>query len=311
MFCAATALVALAPIFAAWVRSARRLAFGIGPLTAATLFVGGAGIEVLLPAHVVDVGLATHRVEEPHAVDHVGEQIDVVADDDETTLVLLKELAQPADRVGVEVVGRLVEQQCGRRAGTGFGRGEQDSRELHSTTLATGERPQRLGQNTFCQAETRADAAGLTLGRIAAERGEPLLELAVAAHRLVAGCVVGDLGHQCLLLLQICEQRVETARRQHPVAREDIEVTLSGILWQITDVAGACDRARVGFALPREDAHRGGLACTVAADQTDPVAGLHPQRSAFGGEQRARAGADLQVRCGDHAALSLILTCRR
>src|SRR6202035_2798978 len=58
-----------------------RLAFGIGTFAAAALLVGGAGVEVLLPAHVVDVGFATDRVEKPDPVDHVGQQVHVVADD--------------------------------------------------------------------------------------------------------------------------------------------------------------------------------------------------------------------------------------
>ena len=141
--------------------------------------------------------------------------------------------------------------------------------------------------------------------RVPAERGEPLLELAVAAHRAVAGGVVGDLGHQRLLLLQVGQQGVEAAGRQHPVAGQDVEVALSGILWQITDFAGAGDGARVGLALACQDAHGGGLARAVAADEADAVAGLHPQRRTVGGQQRARACADLEVRCGDHAALLL------
>jgi hypothetical protein len=64
-----------------------------------------------LAAHVVDVDFAAHRVEEPHPVDDVGEQVDVVADDDEPTGVPAQEFAKPAKRVGVEVVGWLVEQQ--------------------------------------------------------------------------------------------------------------------------------------------------------------------------------------------------------
>ena len=314
MFCAATALVALAPILAAWVRSAEALRLGVGALAAAALLVGGAGVEVLLPAHVVDVDLAAHGVEEPHPVDDVGEQLDVVADHHQPAGVRPEELAQPADRVGVEVVGRLVEQQRGRRTGAGsVGRGEQDARELDAAALTAGQGAQRLGQNPFGQAEARADPAGLALGGVSAERGEPLLELAVAPDRLVAGGVVGDLGHQRLLLLQIGEQRVEAAGRQHPVAGQHVEVALSGILWQITDLAGARDGARVGLALAGQDAHGRGLARAVAADQADAVAGLHPQRRAVGGQQRARAGADLEVRCGDHAALLLLtsVTCRR
>jgi hypothetical protein len=170
---------------------------------------------------------------------------------------------------------------------------------------------QRLGQNPFGQAETRADAAGLAFGGIPAQRGEPLLELAVAAHGAVARGVVGHLGHQRLLLFQVGQQGVEVAGGQHPVAGQHVEVALFGILWQITDFPGPCDGACVRLAFPRQDADGGRLACAVAANQPDAVAWLHAQRRTVGGEQRARPGADLEVRCGDQAALLMVVvTCR-
>ena len=53
---------------------------------------------------------------------------------------------------------------------------------------------------------------------VPAERGEPLLELTVAAHGAVALGVVDDLGHHRLLLFQLGQQGVETASGQHPIA---------------------------------------------------------------------------------------------
>jgi hypothetical protein len=49
------------------------------------------------------------EVEDP--VDDDREQVDIVGDDDQPTRVALEVVAKPDDRVGVEVVGRLVEQQ--------------------------------------------------------------------------------------------------------------------------------------------------------------------------------------------------------
>jgi hypothetical protein len=206
-----------------------------------------------------------------------------VADDHEAAGMATQELAQPAQRVGVEVVGGLVEQQCGRRAGAGVGRGEQDAGQFHAAALPAGQRAQRLGQNTFGQAETRADPPGLALGGVSTQCGEPLFELTVFPYRLVAGGVVGHLGHQCLLLLQVGKQRVQAAGGQHPVAGQDVEVSLFGILWQVTDFSAARDGAGVRLSLAREDAHGGGLAGAVAADQPDAIAGLHPQRRTVGG----------------------------
>ena len=198
--------------------------------------------------------------------------------------------------------------------GAGVRRGEQNAGQLHPAALAAGQRVQRLGQNTFGQAETGADAAGLALGGVPAQRGEPLFELTVFPYRLVAGGVVGHLGHQRLLLFQGGKQRVEPAGGQHPVTGQDVEVSLFGILWQVTDFPAARDGAGVRLPLAGEDAHRGGLAGTISADESDAITGLHPQRRPVGGQQSARPGADLEVRCGDHAAVPLFLVvviCRR
>ena len=258
------------------------LAFGVGAFAAATLLVGGPGVEVLLPAHVVHVDLAAHGVQEPHPIDDVGDQIDVVADDDQPAGVCPQEIPQPAKRIRVEVVGRLVEQQRGCRARAGIRGGEQDARQLHPAALAPGQRAQLLRQDPFGQAEARADPAGFALGAVAAQRDESLLELAVAADRAVARVVVGDLGHQRLLLFQIREQHVQSAGRQHPVAGQHVEIALFGILWQVTDFAGPGDRSGIRFGFAGQNAQGGGFAGAVTADQPDAVAGLHAQVRAVG-----------------------------
>src|SRR6185437_9699155 len=127
------------------------LALGIGAFASATLFVSRAGVEVFLPTHVVDVGFAADRVEEPDPVDDIGQQVDVVADHDEPAGVVAQEVPQPADRVGVEVVGRLVEQQRGCRARTGVGGGEQDPGQLDAAALTAGQGAQLLGQDAVGQ----------------------------------------------------------------------------------------------------------------------------------------------------------------
>jgi hypothetical protein len=130
--------------------------------------------------------------------------------------------------------------------------------------------------------------------------GEAFLQLAVAAHRLVSRALVDHLGHQNLLLLQVGQQAVEAAGGQHPVAGEHVEVALAGILGQVPDVAAANHGSGEGLTLTGQDPHGGGLACAVASDEADAVAGLDAQRRTFGEQQRARPGADLEVRCGNH-----------
>ncbi len=180
------------------------------------------------------------------------------------------------------MVGRLVEQQGGRRSRTGIGGGEQDPGQLHPAALPTGQRAQLLRQNPLGQAETGADPARFAFGAVAAQRDEPLLKLAVATDRAVPRVVVGNLGHQRPLLFQIGEQHVQSAGRQHPVAGQHLEIALFGILGQVTDFAGAGDRPGVRLGLARKDAQRGGLAGAVAPNQPDAIAGLDPQVRAVG-----------------------------
>ena len=285
----------------------RRLLLGVGAFPAATLFVGGAGVEVLLPTHVVHVGLAADGVEKPHPVHDIGEEFDVVADDHQSPGVRLEEVPEPADGVGIEVVGRFVEQQGGVRTGAGIAGRKQNSSQFDPATLSAGQRPQRLGQHSFGQTQARTDPPRLAFSRITAEGGEALLEVAVAADGLVLLGRVDHLGHQDLLLLQVGQQGVQASRRQHPVAGQHVKVALSGILRQVADLTVAHHGAGIGLTLPRQDAQGGGLARTVAADQTDAVAGLDPQRRTFSEQQGARAGADLEVRCGDQLRTLLLL----
>ena len=52
----------------------------------------------------------------------------------------------------------------------------------------------------------------------------------------------------------VSERRDDPPRGEHPVTREHVEVTLLGILRQITDLAGACHGSRVGLRLSRQNA---------------------------------------------------------
>jgi hypothetical protein len=250
-----------------------------------------ARLQVFLPAHVVDVDLGPVGVQVPDLVDHPVEQIDVVADHHDTAVVRAQEVAQPGDRVGVEVVGRLVEQQR-RRAG------EQDPGQLDPPALAAGQRAQRLVQHPVGKPQVGADPGRLGLGRVAAERGEPVLQPAVAAHGRVAGRVVGGLGQLDLGLLQVVQQGVEAAGGQHPVLAQHGKVAGARVLRQVADLAAPVDGAAVRQRLAGQHAQGGGLAGAVAADQPDAVAGLDAQGGA--GQQDPGAGTQLQVGGGDH-----------
>jgi hypothetical protein len=69
------------------------------------------GLRVAGPVHVVDVHPPRRR--QYHLVDDGGQRLGVVADHDEAAAVRGQERAQPGDRVGVGVVGGLVEERGG------------------------------------------------------------------------------------------------------------------------------------------------------------------------------------------------------
>ena len=122
---------------------------------------------------VVDVGdVRADRVEE----------VAVVRDDDQRAVVADQEVAQPVDRVEVEVVGRLVEQQRLRLA-------EQRLREQHADLLAalqlapSSARAARRG----CRGRASRMAASLS-ARVAVLFADDALELA-EAHAVLVGHV--------------------------------------------------------------------------------------------------------------------------
>jgi hypothetical protein len=214
-----------------------------------------------------------------------------VADDDKPALVRGQEALEPADRVGVQVVGRLVEQQR-------LGVGEQDAGELDAASLPPGEGAQRLHQHPVGQAEGGADAGGLALRGVPAQGGELVLEPAVAAHRPVALGVIGRLGHRDLRLGHLGAEDVEAAAGQHAVAGGGVEVAAARVLRQVADLAAHLDLAGVRQPLTGQRGERGGLAGAVAADQADAVAGLHAEGRIA--DEDASPGAQLEAGRRDH-----------
>ena len=123
------------------------------------------------------------------------EQADVVADDHQAALVVREEVAEPDDRVGVEVVGRLVEQQR-------LGAAEQDPGQLDAAALTAREGAERLVEDPFRAARRSRRWPPPRTRRRTRPRRELLLQAGVAAHRLVARLGVGA-GHPALGLAQM------------------------------------------------------------------------------------------------------------
>ena len=192
------------------------------------------------------------------------------------------------------MVRRLVQQQGGRLRAARAG-AEHDARELDAAALPAGQCREGLREHAVGQAEVGADAGGVALGRVPAERSEALLELAVAAHERA---VVGTLRELHLDLGDVCDELVEAASGQDTVASRYGQIAGARILREVADRPGARDRTGVRQALAGQDAQARGLSGAVAPDQADTVTGLHAQCRRF--EQDARAGAQLEI-CGcDH-----------
>ena len=271
------------------------LGLGVGTLALAATLVGLALGEVVLPAHVVDVDRAAVGVEVHDLVDGRLEQLVVVADHDQAAAVVLEEVAQPDDRVGVEVVGRLVEEQR-------LGAGEQDAGELDPAALATGERLELLGQDAGLDAEAARDLRGLGLSGIAAAG----VQLGVGARPALHPALVGrDVlgGHLLLGLTHPAYDVVEAARRQDPVACEDLGIADARVLREVADLAARDDLAGGGKGLPGQDLGEGGLAGAVATDEPDLVTGGDTERDVL--HEEAGARADFELLGVDHQAVRI------
>ncbi len=107
---------------------------------------------------------------------------------------------------------------------------------------------QRLLEHLLRQPQAGGQGGGLGLGRVAAEHGEPLLEMTVPVHSGVAAGRI-RVGHLRFGLAYPDQQGVEPAGRQHPVHRECIEVAHPGVLGQIPDGPVVADASGCGQGL--------------------------------------------------------------
>ncbi|CAL9666996.1 hypothetical protein SUDANB105_07295 [Streptomyces sp. enrichment culture] len=268
------------------------LAFGARPLAGPTPFVGVPLRQVRGPAGVVDVDRGARGVQVKDPVHDVGEQGGVVADHHESARVALEEAAQPGDRVGVQVVGRFVEQQ---RAVVS---GEQDAGQFHPALLPAGQVADRPAQHPVRQAQSGRHPGGLGLRGVAAAGLEGGFGAGVGVHRPLQfrrGAVVG---HRGLGPAQCAQRAVEPAGRQDPVGDGDGGVGGTGVLGQEADRAGAGDGSRGRPGPSGQGGQQGGLPRAVAADEADPVARGDGEGDV--GQQQARADAQLDTTSSDH-----------
>ncbi len=183
----------------------------------------------------------------------------IVRDDDQRARVPVQELLEPVDRVEVEVVGRLVEQQR-------FGMAEERLCEQHAHLLSA----LQLGHLAIVQpvrnVQPLKQDRGIALGRIAVLFADDALELAEAHTGLVR-----HLGLRVQLVA--LGQRVP----EPPVAHDDrvddakaVERVL--ILAKHTELGWPDDGALLGIELAGQQLHEGRLTGAVWAGQAVPPA---------------------------------------
>ena len=234
-------------------------------LAAAPPRVGLALLQVDLPADVVRLQRGGVGIEVEDLVDHHLEQRGVVADHHQAAAERLQVVAQPGHRVGVQVVGGLVQQQ-------GLRVGEQDPGQLHPAPLPAGQGGQRLAQHPVRQAQAGGDRRGLSLGGVAAEQGEPFFQLAVAADR---GVTAGAGPRRTSAARRRAWPAGSSSRPRPDSTRSRASPSRSpdrGVLGQVADARAAPHRARGGERLAGEHPGQRGLARAVPADQADLVA---------------------------------------
>ena len=133
----------------------------------------------------------------------VVEEVAVVGDRDDRARVLLEEALEPVDRLGIEVVGRLVEQQQ-------VGVAEEQPGERHATLLAAGQRRDvgvvgRAAQGVHRDVDVALEVPGVGRGDLVLEGG------LLGADRLVVGVGVGPGGHDRVVLV---DERLDLGARR-------------------------------------------------------------------------------------------------
>ena len=244
------------------------------PIAIALALVFLALLEVGVPPQVIDVDVSAVGIQVKDLVDGVAQELNVVGDDHDAAGEGLDPVAQPHDRVVVEVVGRLVEEEHIRV-------GEEHAGEFDAAALTARERIEPLVEDAVLKAEGVRDLRSLGVGGPSTGVGELLVELDVAFHGPLLASALGR-GHLVLGLANARDDRVDAAHGDDAVASLHLRVTNVGVLREVADGAVGADGAgvlgrspAVGFS--GEETHRRGLAGTVASDEADAHAFVDPE----------------------------------
>ena len=154
----------------------------------------------------------------------VVEEVAIVGDRHDRARVLLEEALEPVDRLGIEVVGRLVEQQQ-------VGVAEEEPGECHATLLPAGQLRDvgvvgRAAQGVHRDVDVALEVPGIG-------RGDLVLEgRLLGTDLLVVGVRVGPGGHDRVVLV---DERLDLGHAVHDVALDVLGRIELGLLAQVAD----------------------------------------------------------------------------
>ena len=232
---------------------------GLGVVGHQALASLGRGQHVVVVVAGVDADLAIVHV--GHVRAHLVQEVTIVADDDHRALVAVEHVLQPADRVDVQVVGRLVQQQH-------VGIREQRLRQQHAQLPARRHFAHRQVVQVDGDFQAQQQLAGARLGGVAVVFGELGLQVGGAHVVVFAGLGVGvdrvALGHG--------RPHFGVAHHDHVQHPEVLEREL--VLAQLAQAHARLQRhvARRGFQVAADDLHERRLAGPVGPDQPVAVA---------------------------------------
>ena len=242
------------------------------------LLLASHALELLLqPRRVVAAerdAAAAVELEDP--LRDVVEEVPVVGDRDDGPGVLLEEALEPLDRLGVEVVGGLVEQQQ-------VGVLEQQPGERDAALLAAGQRRDvgvvgRAAQRVHRDVDVALEAPRVRGVDLVLERG------LLGADRLVVGVGLGPLGHDGVVLVDEVLDRPDAVEH---VALDVLRRVERRLLAQVADreARGEPRLAAEAVVEAGHDPEQARLARAVRPDDADLGARVEGERDVL--EDRA------------------------
>ena len=239
------------------------------PLVALLLRRQACGLRLEVGGVVALVGVQMPAVDLADPLGHVVQEVAVVRDGEHRSLVLVEELLEPQDRLGVQVVRRFVQKQQVRRL-------KQQAAERHAPAFAAGEHVHRhIGVGALQRVHRLRE---LAVQIPAVDCVDSILQLAHFRHERVEVGV--GLGHEPADLVEAIDLRLHVAKRELDILKHRLVLIERRLLLEDSHgVAGREARLAVGDLLhARHQLQKRGLAHAVRTDHADFRAGIERQR---------------------------------